>query len=245
MLTQSTRILIAAAICCAAILALNIWRPFSSSELPPAAPSAGVTPLADVGTMIANLEERLKNDSTDGEGFRMLGWSYLNTNKPAEAAAAYEQATRLLPGRADIRTNYGEALVAASGGILTPEARSQFEQALKLDPAEQRARGFLNQSRVPSKVVTDEANLIAEPNTVANLPIAEREAMISAMVERLAARLRNEPRDADGWVKLIRSRIIMGNTVQAQKDVVSAQNIFKSDDAELEQINAIARQYGF
>jgi hypothetical protein len=31
--------------------------------------------LDDVDTMISKLAERLKTDTTDGEGFRMLGWS--------------------------------------------------------------------------------------------------------------------------------------------------------------------------
>src|SRR5688572_24532352 len=46
-------------------------------------------PLGDVDTMIARLEFRLKGDPSDVAGWRMLGWSRLQTGRPAEEIAAY------------------------------------------------------------------------------------------------------------------------------------------------------------
>jgi cytochrome c-type biogenesis protein CcmH len=99
--------------------------------------------LDDVDTMISKLAERLKTDTTDGEGFRMLGWSYVNTGHPAEAVTAYTTAAKLLPGRADVHAGLGEAMVAVAKDVVTPDAKTQFEEAVKLDSKEPRARFFL------------------------------------------------------------------------------------------------------
>jgi cytochrome c-type biogenesis protein CcmH len=109
----------------------------------PAAAGAN-TQLDDVDTMISRLEQRLQANPNDGEGYRMLGWSYQNTGKPAEAIKAYAQAVRLLPGRADVLAGYGEALVAVAADKVTPEAKAQFEAALRADAQQPRARFFLS-----------------------------------------------------------------------------------------------------
>lgn len=246
MLTQPTRILIAAVIFSASLLALNIWRPFPADK-PQLAAAALQPAVADVDTMIANLEARLRENPTDGEGFRMLGWSYLNTGRPQQSVDAFKNAAQLLPDRADVRTSYGEALVAASGGIVTPEAKAQFEQALQLDPTNQAAREFLTQGKVPvsSSAMTDERDAISPSMSIpATMPSTDRELMISGMVERLAARLRSDPRDADGWVKLIRSRIVLKDNAQARQDIQTARGVFKSDPAALEKIQSVAGQIG-
>ena len=47
-----------------------------------------------------------------------------------EAAKAYERALLLLGEDAQMRADYGEALTAAAGGVVTAQARAAFEQAL-------------------------------------------------------------------------------------------------------------------
>jgi cytochrome c-type biogenesis protein CcmH len=46
-------------------------------------------------------------------------------------------------------------------------------------------------------------------------PPAGQAAMIRGMVDRLAAQLKAQPRDADGWVRLMRSRIVLGEPTAA------------------------------
>ena len=115
----------------------NCIQPLATSAATPAGS------LDDVDTMIAKLAERLKTDTTDGEGFRMLGWSYVNTNRPAEAVTAYAAAVKLLPGRADVHAGYGEAMVAVAKDVVTPDAKAQFDEAVKIDAKEPRALFFL------------------------------------------------------------------------------------------------------
>jgi len=44
---------------------------------------------------------------------------------------------------------------------------------------------------------------------------AGQQAMIRGMVDRLAAQLKAQPRDADGWIRLMRSRMVLGDPASA------------------------------
>lgn len=259
--------------------------------------------LDDVDTMIAKLAERLKTDVTDGEGFRMLGWSYLNTNRPAEAVTAYATAVKLLPERADVHAGYGEAMVVVAKDIVTPEAKAQFDQALKIDPKEPRARFFLalhKSQNGQERAALDEwialsnasaadlpwqsdlqaraaklatqlgvnisgkfkqlATPVATPKDAApfmtsgpdaatmaaaeKLPATEQRSMIDGMVEGLASKLKANPDNVDGWVKLIRSRVVLKENAKAKDDLALARKTFASKPDKLAQINALAAELG-
>ena len=44
---------------------------------------------------------------------------------------------------------------------------------------------------------------------------AGQQAMIQGMVDRLAAQLKAQPRDLDGWIRLMRSRMVLGDPASA------------------------------
>jgi len=108
----------------------------------PATPS-GQRGLADVPTMIARLAERLEQSPDNPEGWRMLGWSYLATGQAQKAVAAYAKAVELKGEVAQYRSAYGEAVVQAANGEVTPAAREAFDAALVIDPTDTRARYFV------------------------------------------------------------------------------------------------------
>ena len=103
--TSPRTILIGAAVLAFLAGAVFVFRGPGSSDAgsesvagaPSGAPSQA---LSDVDTMIAQLESRLKANPNDGEGFRMLGWSYMMTGKPDKALAPYEKAMSLTPNDA-------------------------------------------------------------------------------------------------------------------------------------------------
>lgn len=86
---------------------------------PAAEPKSQVGELPDVESMIGGLERRLRANSTDIEGWRTLGWSYSNTNRPSQAVKAYEQALVIAPDRSDIREAL-EAAKTAAGAVVPP-----------------------------------------------------------------------------------------------------------------------------
>ncbi|MGE0055253.1 MAG: tetratricopeptide repeat protein [Hyphomicrobium sp.] len=59
--------------------------------------------LPDVDTMISRLVQRLEASPDDVKGWTMLGWSYLNTQRPADAVKAYEHALQIEPENAELK----------------------------------------------------------------------------------------------------------------------------------------------
>lgn len=273
-----------------------IWNDAGLRPGSPAPMAGGAPELDDVDTMIQRLAARLEKDGSDGEGWRMLGWSYFNTGKNAEAVRAYAKAVELLPDRADIRAAYGEAMVAAADDTVTASARAQFDRALKADPNEPRARfyialqkaqhgderaaleswiGIANEkprdqmwsanirkriSALAAKIGVDISGRLkpldgdaapglsgpteADVKAADALPPADRNAMIQGMVDRLASRLAANPNDVDGWIKLLRSRVVLGDTERARAEYALARKSFAANATSLERIDAAARELG-
>jgi cytochrome c-type biogenesis protein CcmH len=51
---------------------------------------------------------------------------------------------------------------------------------------------------------------------------ADREAMVESMVDRLATRLKDQPQDVEGWLRLIRSYVVLGRAEAAAEAARSA-----------------------
>lgn len=77
--------------------------------------------LPAVDVMIAKLIARLKDQPNDVAGWKMLGWTYLNTARPSEAVQAYETALQLAPGDAEIE----KSLKAAQSANTEPARASE------------------------------------------------------------------------------------------------------------------------
>ena len=54
------------------------------------------------------------------------------------------------------------------------------------------------------------------------IPPSQQDQMVRAMVDGLAARLRQNPRDADGWIRLMRSRMVLHDPAAAAEALRSA-----------------------
>jgi cytochrome c-type biogenesis protein CcmH len=73
---------------------------------------------------------------------------------------------------------------------------------------------------------------------------ADRSAMIRGMVDRLANRLEKSPRDADGWIKLIQSRMVLGETELARQAVARGIEAFTDDTQQRDRIVTAAQKLG-
>ena len=223
--------------------------------------------------MIVQLEAQLRQTPEDVNGWRLLGWSYFQTGRFADAAEAYGRAATLEPTNAEHFSAQGEALVQAGGGQVTPAALTAFRGALRADPQDPRARYFVAvemdqrgereaamtawidlinsapagapwaaevrtfvedlarergqdiSSRLrpapagspapaaaPSGMPGPTAAQVAEAGSMSE---ADRQAMIQGMVGGLEERLRASPRDRDGWVRLMRARMVLGDSTAA------------------------------
>lgn len=76
------------------------------------------------------------------------------------------------------------------------------------------------------------------------IPPGEQDAMVRAMVDRLAARLRQNPRDAEGWIRLMRSRMVLNDPAAARAALASALAAFNGDAATQARLREAAGQLG-
>ncbi|MBM3503642.1 MAG: c-type cytochrome biogenesis protein CcmI [Alphaproteobacteria bacterium] len=224
----------------------------------------------DMRQSIARLEARLRDQPDDVDGWVLLGRSFMITAEPHRAIEAFRRAIEIAPGDERLRSFYGESLVMAADGVVTPQAREAFDRALKSDPSDPAARFYLALSdaqagrwrealdrwsalafdtpeeapwrgMLVSQIESAARELAIDPRSLAALrsptrgperprgPTAEdmqaaqslstedRNAMIRSMVEGLAARLRQNPNDIEGWQRLIRSYQVLGEGQKARE----------------------------
>jgi cytochrome c-type biogenesis protein CcmH len=65
----------------------------------------------------------------------------------------------------------------------------------------------------------------------------DRDAMIRGMVERLAARLKQNGSDVDGWLRLVRAYMVMGDRDRARGALTDARLAVANDAERLRQLN--------
>jgi cytochrome c-type biogenesis protein CcmH len=170
--------------------------------------------LPDVNTMIERLAARLEAAPEDAKGWRMLGWSYFHTGRYKQAATALARAVELDPNSAELKLAYEEAKAKAS------ETASPLQT------------GLVGKGGGPS--------IEKNTRTEATAPSDH----IRSMVDGLAARLESSPRDAEGWTRLMRSRVVLGEREVAATAFRKALEVFKDDSAATGRITAAAIELG-
>ena len=76
------------------------------------------------------------------------------------------------------------------------------------------------------------------------MPKGQQDAMIQSMVDGLEAKLKANPKNAQGWIMLMRSRMSLGETAKAGAAYATARTAFADDAPALGQIDAAARELG-
>jgi cytochrome c-type biogenesis protein CcmH len=173
----------------------------------------------------------------------------------AKAEAVFAALVKAHPDRASARFYYAEAL--RQSGEAKP-ALDEIEAAFRLSPADapwlETLRGKRAELLAALKLPPDTPEpatlpAVGAPGPTADemaagaaLGDAERAAMVSGMVERLAERLANDPNDKDGWLRLIRSYKVLGDDKSAADAADKARAAFKDDVTALAEIDAAATE---
>ena len=71
---------------------------------------------------------------------------------------------------------------------------------------------------------------------------SQQDEMAKGMVDRLAARLRQNPRDAEGWIRLMRSRMVLNDPRAAAEALRSGLAAFQNDPAIQGRLRQAARE---
>ncbi|HVN41142.1 MAG TPA: hypothetical protein VMT50_00040 [Steroidobacteraceae bacterium] len=96
-----------------------------------ASPHGDMSDAATIAKVTAELEERLKKDPTDVEGWRMLGRSYLVAGRAKDAIPAYEKAISIAGAKdPSLSVDLAEALVVSDDPALQPRAKQLVDAAL-------------------------------------------------------------------------------------------------------------------
>ncbi len=98
---------------------------------------------SDIEAAVAGVEAHLIAKPDDGKGWAVIAPVYMRLERYDDAAHAYSEALRLLGEDGARRAGYGEALVAAAGGVVTDKAHEAFEKALADEPGLPQARFYL------------------------------------------------------------------------------------------------------
>lgn len=97
----------------------------------------------DINVALARIEKHLADVPDDARGWEVVAPVYLKLDRPRDAAHAWQRAIEIEGVTAERASSFGEALVYAEDGRITPQARAAFEAALKEDASEPRAQFFL------------------------------------------------------------------------------------------------------
>lgn len=162
--------------------------------------------------MVERLAERLKKDGSDLNGWVRLVRSYKVLGAPDKEKAAIAEAKRAMAG--------------------DPAKLKQFDAALKgIDNGTSTTAPAAKATPLPGPTP---AQMLA----AAEKSPAKQDASIRGMVDRLVARLKKDSSDLNGWLMLVRSYKVMGESDKAKAAVAEAKRALGNDPEKNKQLDA-------
>lgn len=162
----------------------------------------------------------------------------------AEAQAAFEAALKLEADNP--KANFYLALALSQEGR-KEEAIATLQKVQATLPADtpwrravEQALASLDGNPAPSAGGPSQQDLAA----ASSLSEEQRGAMIETMVASLDEKLKQNPRDAEGWMRLIRSYVVLGKTDEARAALRRGITVFGADSPEAKQFTAFAGTLG-
>lgn len=239
-------------------------------DVPLASRTTAPAALASLDQLVGQVQTHLEKNPTDGRGWGVLAPVLDRLGRFDDAAQAYRNAIKYDGDTAARRAGLGEALASAANGVVTANAKAEFERAVALDANEVKARYFLglaaeqdgNGKQAASiwQPLLDKAPLDApwrpvvaaalarvgaaqvpalSDDTIAsaqNMSEADRTTMIRGMVDRLASRLKQNGDDVEGWLRLVRAYMVLGDRDKARGAGDDARKAVEHDEARLLQL---------
>lgn len=114
----------------------------------PALPLASRVILPDLNAvpmqnLVAQVEAHLEKNPDDGRGWEVLAPVLMRLGRLEDGVKAYRNALTNNGETATRRADLGEAITAAANGVVTADAKAEFERALALDADDVKSRYFL------------------------------------------------------------------------------------------------------
>jgi len=165
----------------------------------------------------------------------------------ADAQDAFEAALKLDPANAKASFYLATALAQEGRG---KEAIAAWQAMLGALPPDSPWRGAVEQALAKSgspEVASGDAKNgpdAGDVDAASSMSPQDREAMINTMVAGLDEKLRQNPRDPEGWMRLVRSYVVLGKADQAREALGRAVAVFGADSDEAKKLTAFAASLG-
>ncbi|MGA2287729.1 c-type cytochrome biogenesis protein CcmI [Bradyrhizobium sp.] len=256
--------------------------------LPLGSPRLGDFPLAQrarapdanqpLDNLVAQVEQHLEKHPTDGRGWTVLAPVLARLGRYDDAVRAFHNSITYNGESSERRADLGEAIAAAAGGVVTSEAKAEFERAVALDKGEAKANYFLGlaaqQDGRPAEAASIWRSMLAtapadapwrplvqaalariggatprgpsedQISAAKDMNESDRGAMIRGMVDRLASRLKQNGDDVEGWLRLVRAYMVMGDRDKAIGARTDARQAVARDAERLRQLNEGLKNLG-
>lgn len=245
------QVLVGAAVAATALVSFGVYAVLGRPDVPAAPLEARVDiPPKDmtIESAVAQIEARLADKPDDLQGWTVIAPAYMQMGRYGDAATALRKVIALAGPSADRETDLGEALMLAANGSATGEPLKLFESAAARDPAHVRSRYYIAGEAMQrgdfATAKSDWEALIALgkgdeawlPNAKAGLEAAVAAlngdvappdgTAVAAMVDGLAARLKEQGGSIEEWTRLVRSRLVQGQKELAQQAYDAARKAF-------------------
>jgi cytochrome c-type biogenesis protein CcmH len=163
----------------------------------------------------------------------------------AEAKQAFERAVALDPQ--DVKGRYFLGLAAEQDGRKA-DAASIWRSMVTAAPADADWLGFVRAELARLEAGGPGPQAIGpRPEDVAaaaDLGPEQRMTMIRGMVDKLSDRLHQDGTDLEGWLRLVRSYMVLGERDKARAAAGDARRALESDPEKLRQINQLVKGLG-
>lgn len=247
-------------------------------DFPLASRTRAADPNQPLDNMVAQVVAHLEKNPTDARGWTVLAPVLARLGRYDDAVGAYRNVITYAGDSAERRSDLGEALAMVAGGVVTAEAKAEFERAVAQDANEPRANYFLGlaaeqDGRKIDAAAIWRAMLAKAPADAPWRPLVQaaltrvggpavpalsneamaaakdmsdpdRNAMIRGMVDRLATRLKQNGDDVEGWLRLLRAYMVMGEREKAASALTDARQAVAADAERLRQLNEGAKNLG-
>ncbi|WP_421594547.1 c-type cytochrome biogenesis protein CcmI [Shinella sp. M27] len=161
----------------------------------------------------------------------------------ADARKQLEASLKLKPDNP--RTRYYLALALEQEGK-KPEARAAFEALAKDSPADAAWLPLVNKHIAAlgeGGTIPALGNPTADDVAAAqDMSTGDRQQMIAGMVENLAAKLQENPDNFEGWMRIIRSYVVLDQRPKAEAALQTALKSFPADSENGKQLLTLARE---
>ncbi len=137
---------------------------------------------------------------------------------------------------AGAETGSGEA----AGAEAEPEAKPETKPEAEAEPGSEAAPDAAAAASPEKPAAEPPGPSAADVAAASEMSAEDRAAMIRGMVAGLAAKLKEEPKNLDGWLRLIRSYAVLGDTAAAKQALADARAAFDGETAALQSLAGAA-----